>query len=142
MSWFHDLPLRRKLIACFLAVAVLTLAVGGAGFSVIGKIVKSSQEISGKQLPSMLGLNDLNAGVSNMRRLELGMLLAKTANDEPRFRRQVEEFRTSMTPQVEQGRATYEAPGDARGADASLAKPFTPGALARAVRDVLDTAGR
>jgi len=109
MAWFHDLPLRRKLMGSFLVVAVLCLVVGGIGLRAVGAIQVISNDITGNQVPSMIGLSQINAGIIDARRLEMAMIVYKLNKDEASFAKRLDDYRTGvLKDKIEKGRALYE----------------------------------
>jgi methyl-accepting chemotaxis protein len=109
MSWFYDLPLRKQLLAASLPVAAASLVVVFVAFRSINVIGAAGNEIGAAQVPALLGLIELNMGVSDIRRAELGMTLAKISKDEPVFARRVDEYKTQILKNsIEKGRALYE----------------------------------
>ncbi|MEO8621155.1 MAG: methyl-accepting chemotaxis protein [bacterium] len=109
MSWFKDLPLRAKMLGSFLVVAFLCVGVGGAGFRAISSIMKSSDEVANNLVPSMAGLSKMDAGISDSRRVEMGMIVAKLGKDDATYAKRVEEYRSFVLKDgIEQGRSEYE----------------------------------
>jgi methyl-accepting chemotaxis protein len=112
MSWFHDLPVRRKLIGSFLVVSALCIAVGVVGFTAISSIGAKSDELMTRTVPALVRISQLDPGVSDLRRLELAMIMAKTDKDEAGYQSRVNELRG----------VTWKAIGDARDAYASMTR--------------------
>ena len=109
MAWFKDLPLRVKMMGSYLIVAFLCLVVGGVGFRAISRIMTTSDEMAFNLVPSMAGLAKIDGGVSDTRRVELGMIIAKIAKDDGIFAKRLQEYRTSAIKDgIEKGRAEYE----------------------------------
>ncbi len=109
MSWFKDLPLRQKLIGSFLIVAALSLAVGAAGLSAVSKINASTDEIVKNQMPSTIGIAWMNTGISDMRRLEVGMILAKGSSDDAGYKKRLADYQdVVLKGELDRGRAIFE----------------------------------
>ncbi|MEP6998960.1 MAG: methyl-accepting chemotaxis protein [bacterium] len=109
MAWFYDLPLRRKLTGSFMAVAALCLVLGGIGLRAIHSIQVMSDDITGNQVPSMIGLSQINAGIIDARRLEMAMIVYKLNKDEAAFAKRLDEYRSGvLRDKIEKGRALYE----------------------------------
>jgi methyl-accepting chemotaxis protein len=109
MSWFKDLPLRQKLIGSFLTVAALCLAVGAAGLAAVSKINASTDEIVTNQMPSTIGIAWMKTGISDVRRVELGMIMAKIGNDDTAYKKRLAEYRDDvLKDELDRGLAIYE----------------------------------
>lgn len=109
MSWYYDLPLRRQLFVGILPVVAVCVAVVGITFHAIGMIGAAGDEFGTVQVPALIGLLELNMGVSDMRRVELAMTLAKINKDDAAYAKRVEEYKISILKNgIEKGRALYE----------------------------------
>jgi methyl-accepting chemotaxis protein len=110
MSWFNDLPLRRKLIGSFLSVSALCLVVGGVGYRAMSEIGATGTEIAVNQVPSLLALNLINSGISDIRRVELAMLLAKLNHDDATYQKRADEYKNDVIKaEIEKGSQEFGA---------------------------------
>src|SRR5674476_913594 len=96
MSLFYYLPLRRKLIVSFLPIAALCLGVAGVTFRAISSIAAAGTEIGAELVPSLMALAQMNEGVSDMRRVDQGMIIAKLSKDDALYAKRAEEYRTCL----------------------------------------------
>ncbi|MEP6619138.1 MAG: methyl-accepting chemotaxis protein [bacterium] len=108
MSWFLDLPIRRKLLIAFFSVAATTLAVGGVGFWSMNSITRTNDELTNNTMPALLGIDELNTDISDQRRLELALTVSKMSHNDVAYRERLADYRTLMTT-MDQSRKRYES---------------------------------
>ena len=97
-----------KLIGAFLAVAVLTLVVGGVGVREIASIDSQSQEVTQKSVPQLASLARIDAAVRDIRRLQAGELLAKTDKNQPLFDEYSRELKSTRDGILKDSRAAFD----------------------------------
>ena len=124
-----------KLTAAFLAVAALCAIVGTIGFRSLGTVYAVSQDVTDNQVPSLLGVNLMNAGISDARRTELGMLIAEVNGDASTYRERRAEFDSAWASEAERGAAIYAATPRDAAEDAVWKRAAAQKAIARAHYD-------
>jgi methyl-accepting chemotaxis protein len=105
----QNLAIGRRLIGGFLAVASLCLFVGAAGYIAVGNVGRSTKSLGDHQVPALVGMNFLAAGVWDARRAELAMSAAKMDNDDARYTRNRGEWEKAWIGSFETGRVMFEA---------------------------------
>src|SRR4051812_3886530 len=103
-----DMKLGRKFTAAFLAVAALCVLVGGVALIGVHSTNTASQALSDDQLPSLIGLGWMNTGISELRRLELRMMMLKEHKEDAAYQQTVADLRKTWTDALEHGRAIFE----------------------------------
>lgn len=131
---FKKLKLGQKLIGGFLAVAALCAIVGLVGVFSLGRIWNGTEEITDNQLPSVMALGKLEAGIVNVRRAELALVVTNQVKGDADV--YVKQYETALHDEVEASWRVYDSlPRTARGD--SLWKAFQ--LRYKAYKDYLDT---
>ena len=78
MSVIRNLPVGRKFMFAFGAICVICTLVGVYNFFTLRSITANSSDVSEKELPSIVQLGNIRAGMTLSRRWDLAMLLCQT----------------------------------------------------------------
>ncbi len=105
---FRNLKLSVKLHGAFLIVAFLVAVVGGAGFFSMRTLNAATDNIGANNMPSLRGVLMANLGLSEMRRLELAMLQARTEKNDVAFSARSTEITIAAKNVLDKGIAIYE----------------------------------
>jgi len=97
-----------KLVGGFIAVALLSVFVGATGILALRALNQETEAVTGNQVPSLVGLGWLNAGLSDMRRSELAMLNARRVNDQAWYAAQRRSFDEAEKDELKKGYAIYD----------------------------------
>ncbi|HYD51001.1 MAG TPA: MCP four helix bundle domain-containing protein, partial [Gemmatimonadaceae bacterium] len=105
---FKNLRLGAKLMGGFLAVTALALLLGTVSLVGIGRVRDKAESVAENNFPSLMGLGLLNVGISDMRRIELG-LSAATRSANGRWRAAIRaEWDSVQVKELKRGRELYE----------------------------------
>jgi methyl-accepting chemotaxis protein len=75
MNWFYNLKIAKKLILAFVAVLLLTTALGVISILQITKVNQASTDISTNWLPAVRVLGDLKMGMARLRSAEYSRIV-------------------------------------------------------------------
>ncbi|HZU65139.1 MAG TPA: MCP four helix bundle domain-containing protein, partial [Novosphingobium sp.] len=97
------LSLKQKLAAAFSAVLLLTAILGGVGIASMGKINAQANEINTNWMPSIDAIHNIEAGVAELRALELTHI----ANTDPAAMADVEKRIHATLDKIAEQRSRY-----------------------------------
>ncbi len=79
MRWFADIPLTRKLVGCFLTIALLVALVGGAAALGLSSLHDRFHQVADNATPSLVDLLEVQSNINWEMRATRGEILASTA---------------------------------------------------------------
>jgi methyl-accepting chemotaxis protein len=109
MEMFKTRKIGIKIFGGFLAVAFLCAAVGAVGFRSLGRMWTDTDQIARHQVPALTAIGDIDAGVTDLNRLELAIVAAREAGQSAQVAAFAQAYATAAKGEVADPRAAYEA---------------------------------
>ncbi len=101
MLWFNNLKVGTKLIAGFLTVAALVVAVGAVGIRSTSKVNDMADEMYEQELLGLSYIMAANIDLVGLGRATRELLLSSTTDDQTAQRQEVEHFRANLKADIE-----------------------------------------
>ena len=89
MRWFHNLKISSKLLAAFLLLLALTVAMGFFGISQMGHMRTAFDAVSTNWMPSIQYASDANTNTSDFRAAEIQHVLAVEPGHKAEYERRM-----------------------------------------------------
>ncbi|HUX34096.1 MAG TPA: methyl-accepting chemotaxis protein [Gemmatimonadaceae bacterium] len=106
---FKNLKIGTKLIGGFLAVALLTAIVGAIGLWSMSRIWTDTDQIANHQVPALTAVGDIDAGITDLNRIELAILSAREAKQATEIATLQQRYTTALAKEITEPWARYEA---------------------------------
>src|SRR5581483_10566779 len=138
-----NLKLAPKMIGGFALVAILCIVVGISGLISMSSMNGLTEEITGNQVPSLIGLDGMNAGAADIKRLENLAVIAQMRKDTALYDSVKKDLEKTWGDDFQKGWNTYE-PLSQTEEEAKVWKDFVAkwGIFKEAHKQVMETLDR
>jgi methyl-accepting chemotaxis protein len=106
---FSNLKIGTKLIGGYLIVALLTGAVGIIALRSASRMWSDTDAIANHQVPSLTAVGDLNAGISDLNRIEHAVFAARAAQQDSELTSLKASYATTLANEIGRPWAEYDA---------------------------------
>lgn len=107
MNWFGNLKVGVKLVSAFLLLSIITGAVGWIGIDSLRRLNSEADRMYDLDVLGLSHIKEANVQLLNQSRALRNMLLASTAADKERFRKNALEFGKHMREELDKARAKF-----------------------------------
>ena len=105
MTWFHDLKIATKLVVSFVAVLLLTAALGVFAIVELARVNRTATELATNWMPAIKSAGDIRYGLARLRSFSQQHVLADTAE----LKKGYEDTMAGLLAGLAQDRKAYEA---------------------------------